>query len=317
MSSPGGHWGSNQYGQQYDPLTGQPLGGSHGAPGQPMRYQGFGAFSQPAQQPPYPGAGGGFPEVQPPRRRGPLIAAISLVAVTVIAIVTTIIVLTTGEDQPQAQTTPPTTTTARPSTSPRTTTSAAPTAANPDLTPVVPGWQVVRVPRRGAVYDVPMDWTLDTPDNIHGIGPPDDPVTMTGVAVYQEGFCPGDPRSYRAITGATARKGPDDQTVADQTLQKFIQHAYTRDGRPPMVVPNPPEHVQLNGGLPAVLASAQITLAAPGPCDPTSAYVSVLATNSDGQGSVVFLAAADQNIPDAIPIDAMKRISGSFRPAPN
>jgi hypothetical protein len=339
MSSPG-NWGSNEYGQ-YDPITGQPVAGNPGAQGQQpgMQYQGFGAFSQPQQPPPpqqppqqqpqqpppqqpYPGMVSGYPAHPAPpsppgKRRGTLIAAIALASVAVIAIVTTIVVLSTNGG---GQAAPPPTST-RPTTQARTTSSApstSATAANPNLTPVVPGWQVATVPRRGAIYDVPPDWELDpNPDNVHGYGPPDDPVTMTGVADYQKGFCPGDANSYRATSGATARKGPDDTTVANETLQKFAALAYTRDGHAPVVVPGPPEQIQLAGGTKtAVRVTAQVMLTAPGPCDSASVAISVLATNSDGQSSVVFITAADQNVPDTVSIDTLKQITQSFRGAP-
>ncbi|MER7016346.1 hypothetical protein ABT324_33385, partial [Saccharopolyspora sp. NPDC000359] len=214
MSSPGGPWGS--HGQQYDPLTGQPMGGAQYS--QPDQYQGFGAYGQPQQpqQPQYPGMVSGFPTPPPKKSRGPLITAITLAAVAVIAIVTTVVVLLipTGRDEAQPQPAP------SPTTTRKTTTTAPPSTANPDLTPVVPGWQVVRVPKRTALYDVPVSgWELDpNPENIQAYGPPEDPVTMTGVADYQVGFCPGDPRSYRATSGVSARRGPDNAAVASETL---------------------------------------------------------------------------------------------------
>jgi hypothetical protein len=333
MSSPG-NWGSNEFGQ-YDPITGQPVAGNPGTPGQQpgLQYQGFGAFSQPQQPPappqqplpqqqPYPGMISGYPAPPAPpsppgKHRGTLIAAIALASVAVIAIVTTIVVLSTNAGRQAA---PPSTST-RPSTQPRTTNSTpntSATTANTKLTPVVPGWQVATVPKRGAIYDVPLEWELDpNPENVHGFGPPDDPVTMTGVANYQRGFCPGDANSYRATSGATARKGPDDTTVANETLQKFAALAYTRDGHAPVVMPGPPEQVPLAGGTRmAVRITAQVTVTAPGPCDAASVAISVLATNNDGQSSVVFITAADQNVPDTVSIDTLKQITQSFRGAP-
>ncbi|GAA4619034.1 hypothetical protein GCM10023108_42240 [Saccharopolyspora hordei] len=293
-------------------MTGQPLGG---APSQPSgtQYQGFGAFTQPPQPPQYPGVVSGFPGPQPPKKsRGPLVAAIALGAVAVIGLVTTVVVLaTSGRDE--AGPPPPQPTTRSTPTS--TATSTAPTtAANADLTPVVPGWQVVRVPKRTALYDVPMDWELDPdPENIHAFGPPDDPVTMTGVADYQVGFCPGDPRSYRATAGATARRGPDDTTVATETLAKFIELAYTRNDVPPVVETGAPENISLPGGIPAVRVTARVTLPNPGPCDSPSVLASVLATNSDGASSVVLLAAADQEVEGAFSAEDLDKLTRSFR----
>ncbi|MEV6226727.1 hypothetical protein AB0L88_02395 [Saccharopolyspora shandongensis] len=329
MSSPG-NWGSNEYGQ-YDPITGAPIaGGPGGSTPQPgAQYQGFGAFSQPQQppqqpqqqhpQPPQQPVHPGYPAqpAPPGKSRGPLIAAIALASVAVIAIVTTIVVLSTSGGPSVASPPPP-----RTSAPTKPTNSAPPPTsgvANPNLTPVVDGWQVVTAPKRGAVYDVPAGpgWKLDpNPENIHAFGPPDDPVTMTGVADYLEGFCTGDPGSFRATTGVSARRGPDDTTVANETAQKLAELAYVRDGNKPLVVLGPPEQVQLTGGIPAVRVTARVTLMAPGPCDSKNAAVSVLATNSDGQSSMVFLAVADQDVPDAIPVDTLNKITQSLRQSP-
>ncbi|MER6988566.1 hypothetical protein ABT337_00145 [Saccharopolyspora hirsuta] len=320
MSSPGGPWGS--HGQQYDPLTGQPMGGAQYQQPDAQQYQGFGAYGQPQpqyqqaqyQQPQYPGMVSGFPTPPPKKNRGPLITAIALAAVAVIAIVTTVVVLLvpTGREEAAPPPQSPTTTRSTP------TSTAPPSAANPDLTPIVPGWQVVRVPKRTALYDVPISgWELDPdPENIQAYGPPEDPVTMTGVADYQVGFCPGDPRSYRATSGVSARKGPDDTAVATETLAKLVQLAHTRDGVPPIVETGAPEHIQLPGNVPAVRVTARVTLPKPGPCDSATALTSVVATNSDGQSSVVLMATADQGVEGALSPEDLDKLTGSLRAAP-
>lgn len=312
MSSPGGNWGPHQPGQRYDPITGQPL---HGNPAgfQPGQYQGFGAFDQHRQQP-YPGMVTGYPG-QRRRRTGMVIAAVSLAAVAVVAIVTTVVVLNSGSrrgpaQRPVASPTTPTTSTSAGSAA---TSSTAPAA----VSPIVPGWQAVPVPKRGAVYDAPQDWTLEKPDNIIGFGPADDPVTMTGVSVYQKGFCPGMPSSYRAIAGSTARKGPSDEAVATQTAQRFADVAYSVGDRKPQVAMGPPEPVRLPGGIAASRVTATVTNPAPGPCDAPTDAVTVIATNNDGQASVVFIATAEQNAPETLPDPGgtLQQMAMSFRRA--
>ncbi|MER7082196.1 hypothetical protein SAMN02982929_03021 [Saccharopolyspora kobensis] len=322
MSSPGGHWGSHESGQQYDPLTGQPVGGAQYPQPDAQQYQGFGAYGQPQQpqyqqyqQPQYPGMPGGYP-TPPKKSKGPLITAIALGAVALIAIVTTAVVLLVPSGQQASPTPPPSPSTTK--STPTRTTTAPPSAANPDLQPVVPGWQVVRVPKRTALYDVPLaGWELDPdPENIQAYGPPDDPVTMTGVADYMVGFCPGDPRSYRATSGVSARKGPDDTTVANETLAKLVQHAHSRDGIAPIVETGAPEHIQLPGNVPAVRVTARVTLPKPGACDAATALTSVVATNSDGQSSVVMMATADQGVEGALSQEDLNKLTGSLRAAP-
>lgn len=265
-----------------------------------MQYQGFGAFGQQQgwQQPPPP----------PKKRRGALIATISISAVVLIAAVTAGVVLTSRGDD-RAQPAPaPTTRSSEVPTSVRT----APPAAQRE--PLVPGWQVAEVPRRSAVYDVPGDWEIDPdPEAVYGYGEPQDAVTVTGVATYRRGFCTGEPNSYRATAGATARRGPDDATVATETSQRFIAKAYGRDGLAPIAEAAPPERIRLPGGMSAVRIDTKVTLPNPQRCDAPVVEVSVMATNNDGAGSVVFIAAADQGIPDAVSPDVLHRISASLR----
>ncbi|MEB3367036.1 hypothetical protein [Saccharopolyspora mangrovi] len=254
-----------------------------GGPWDPrQQYRGFGAFQQP----------------EPPRRkrRGWLITAIVLGAVVLIGAMAAIVVIELRDRR--AAPAPP-----------------APLATTPEIEPVVLGWQAVAVPKRQAAYDVPPDWEVDpNPEDVHAVGPPADAVTLTGVAHQQLGFCPGDDNSFRAMAGASARLGPDNAAVADETLRTFIGHAFTRDGVPPVVEQSPPEQLQLTGGVPATRVNARVTLPAPAGCDARSVAVAVVATNSDGTSSVVFVTAADQDVPGAVSAAVLDRLSASLRP---
>ncbi|TWG08752.1 hypothetical protein [Saccharopolyspora dendranthemae] len=192
----------------------------------------------------------------------------------------------------------------------------APPAPPPTTTaaPAVPGWQVVAVPKRQAVYDVPQDWEIDpAPENVHAVGPPSDAVTLTGVSHQQLGFCPGDDNSFRAMAGVSARLGPDNAAVAGDTLGTFVRHAFTRDAVAPLVEGSPPEQLKLRGGRTAIRINARITLPAPAGCDSRAVAVSVVATNNDGRSSVVFVAAADQDVPGAVTPGTLDEIGGSLR----
>ncbi|TDD05619.1 hypothetical protein E1181_14750 [Saccharopolyspora terrae] len=258
---------------------------SPGGPWEPQRqYRGFDAFQQPQQ---------------PPRRkkRGWLIFALSAGAVVLIGAMAAVLVF--GLRSQQAESQPP-------GPAPLPTTSAE---------PVVAGWHVVAVPKRQAVYDVPQDWEVDpNPENVHAVGPPEDAVTLTGVAHRQLGFCPGDDNSFRAMAGASARLGPDNTAVAGETIGTFVGHAFTRDGVAPLVEQSPPEQLRLGGGLPATRINARVTLPAPAGCDARSVAVTTVATNNDGKSSVVFIAAADQGVPSAVTPETLNAIGGSLRP---
>ncbi|WP_406689159.1 hypothetical protein REH65_23825 [Saccharopolyspora sp. ID03-671] len=256
---------------------------SPGDPRGPQRqHRGFGAFPQ--------------PEPPRPKRRGWLITAVVLGAVVLLGAMAAVVVVGfRGQDAPPEP--------------------AAAPATSSGATPLVPGWQVVDVPKRQAVYDVPQDWERDpNPDAVHAVGPPGDAIGLTGVAHRQRGFCPGDDNSFRAMTGAGARLGPDDNAVAAETAATFIGHAFTRDGHAPTVEQSPPEPLTLTGGVPAARVNAQVTLPAPTGCDARAVAVSVVATNSDGRSSVVLVSAADQGIPNAVTPAALDRVTASLRP---
>ncbi|RRO16061.1 hypothetical protein EIL87_13380 [Saccharopolyspora rhizosphaerae] len=254
---------------------------SAGGPWDPrQQYRGFGAFPQP----------------EPPRRkrRGWLIAASVLGAVVLIAAMAAVVVIGLREQRTAAVPAPP---------------------PSPEASAVRAGWQVVAVPKRGAVYDVPQDWEIDAdPGAVHAVGPPDDAVTLTGVAHQQRGFCPGDDNSFRAMSGASARLGPDDAAVAEETLGTFISHAFTRGGVAPLVEQSPPERLQLTGGVPATRVNARVTLPAPTGCDARSVAVAVVATNNDGTSSLVFVGAADQDVPGGVSETTLHEVSTSLRP---
>lgn len=288
MSTPGGNWNSGQYGQQ-------PYHGSQ----QGMQYQGFGVFSQQTSTPP--------DGPQKPKSNLGAIALVSLGVVAVLVFVTVVVLTANGGNDDNGNHV------AQSSTSPAPTSSATEPVST--ASPVVPDWQVMEVPRRNARYDVPRTWSLESPDNIVGFGEPDDAFTLSGVALYQRGFCPGSPNSYRAIAGATARRGPDDTTVANEALRKFAETAYTVNGQPPEIVPSHPQKVSLSGGREGVLINATLAIPNPGECDSPSVAVSLLAAQNDGNASVVFVVASDQGIPDAVSPTDQRQIVQSFRPA--
>lgn len=349
MSSPGGsgNWGQNEHATYCDPLTGQPIQGGatsgqsqgySGMSGPGMQYQGLGTFDQnqqptpgpgsppPAQQPPpqyqpgqYEAAHQQPGQYQPPtgqRRRAPMIAAISISAAVVIAIATVVFVVNIdGDSNEQAAPATDPSATATSSATPSSTTSSSETSSAyvPAPPPIVPGWQAVTVPKRGAAYDVPADWTLATPDNIVGFGEPDDAVTMRGVAEFQKGYCPNSSGSFRAATGMTARKGSSDAEVATATVQKLAGLVYGANGQVPQVAMGPLQPVN-QGQIHGVLVTATVTHPAPGPCDPPAGLISILAANNSNDGSVVHIGIADQGVPGALPPETLNTIMTSLRP---
>ncbi|GAB3682689.1 hypothetical protein [Saccharopolyspora tripterygii] len=115
------------------------------------------------------------------------------------------------------------------------------------------------------------------------------------------------------MAGVSARLGPDDAAVAGGTLGTFVGHAFTRDAVAPLVEASPPEQLKLSGGRAATRINARVTSPSPAGCDSRTVSVSVVATNNDGRNSVVFVAAADQDVPGAVTPGTLDAIGGSLR----
>ncbi|MEU6129097.1 hypothetical protein ABZ805_07980 [Saccharopolyspora sp. NPDC047091] len=318
MSSPGGPG---------NPENGEPWGGrgSWGAqPGQQggppyqggMRYQGFGTFDRP-QEPTAPPPVAPLPPPPPPspprRNRGPLIALCAAVAVVLVVVVTAVVFGGSGGDDDARAGSAPAPTSAAPETSAATAPgTSAPTSAGPPPEPLEPGWQAVPVPKRNAAYDVPPGWELQSPGSLVGFGETeDDPVTVSGVALYQHGYCPDRSGSFRGLAGATARRGPDAAAIATDMARRFSELAYGADAR---IELTPPQPAVLPGGLPGHKVVATV-FPAPAACGSPSAVVNVLTTDGSGGTAVVHVAAADQEVPDAVTPDVLDRITASVRPA--
>lgn len=58
---------------------------------------------------------------------------------------------------------------------------------------------------------------------------------------------------------------------------------------------------------------ATVTHPAPGPCDSPTVQVNIMATNGDGQTSVVFISLADQQVPGALPVQTLQQMAGTLR----
>ncbi len=204
--------------------------------------------------------------------------------------------------------------TVQPSTTTSTQPSTTPLAVEDVLVdPVVPGWQGVRSPKDGVVYDVPKDWKVLTPGTLIGYER-DGKVTIVkhGVSRYLEGACgeppPGEVPAYRGSVGFVTADSDDPDQVAPAIARKWAEAAATDEaGEAPIAQLSPPEEITVaNGTIPAVTVSATVV--------PEVRVTTVAFTLGDGS-TRLFLMALDQQVPDALDEATAAQMIQSIRPA--
>ncbi|GAA5097541.1 hypothetical protein [Nocardia iowensis] len=291
---------------QAAPQYGQPVAGLY-AP-----QSGFGG--PPHQVPPNHGASG-----PPPSGRGKTLLLIGLVVLLVAAgAVTAVTLAQRGSDNADAQGSSPSmvsalTTSANAEPTPSKTTSAQPTpnGHGRNETPVIPGYQVVVAPDRGAAYDVPAGWTIAPETAIGGFGEPPNAVAGKGYASHGKGYCPGSTRTVSFLTGS---KDPDTAAAATELGTRTAKLAYTAssDGHPAPPVPLE----SLDGSQRGMFVETKgtVTKAKPGCATEYSVYTVAFPTEN---GSFVMVIAADTGVPEAIDTETAKRIFTSIRPHDN
>ncbi|KAA8890873.1 hypothetical protein F3087_06495 [Nocardia colli] len=285
------------------PVYGQPVGGAY-AP-----QSGFGG-PPPQQMPPGHGVGG-----PPPSGRGKAVLLIGLVVLLVAAgAVTAVTLAKRGANNADSQRNSPSMvsalTTSEGAPTPSKTSTAAPTPSSNGRheTPVVPGYQVVVAPDRGAAYDVPAGWVIAPETAIGGYGEPPNAVAGKGYASDGKGYCPGSTRTASFLTGS---KDADSGTAATDLGTRTAKLAYTAsaDARPAPPVPLESLDGTQRGMF--VETKGTVTQAKPGCATAYSVYTAAFPTDN---GSFVMVITADTGVPNAVDADTAKRIFTSIRP---
>ncbi|MFQ6394671.1 hypothetical protein ACLMAJ_14530 [Nocardia sp. KC 131] len=295
--SPVGQFSANQYG------VSQPAYGGYGRP------PGFGG--QPGQQ---------FPHGRGPNGRaggghGKAWLAAAVAAIVVAGGATAaVVVADRGSDDTRAQDTSPSMVSALTTTAGAHPSSPKPSAAEPapggtgtrNEPPVVPGYQVVVAPDRGAAYDVPADWTVASEGTIGGFGEPPNAVVGKGYASEGKSYCPGSTRTVSFLTGS---KESDLASAATEVGTKTAQVAY--HGAPGAPGGGQPLS-SLDGGQQGMFVETKgsIPQAKPGCATEYSVYTFAAPTES---GSFVMVIAADTGIPKAVDAPTAMQIFASVR----
>jgi hypothetical protein len=192
--------------------------------------------------------------------------------------------------------------------------------------PVVAGWKPVVSDDHPFAFDVPPDWTVESPGVIVGFeAPGGELLSLHGVARFKSNFCPHLDVSSRAQAGFTAIRA-DEVTgmreAGEETLLRWAEAAYSSAdfAKQPRVTVTKAQPVQVfGGGVEAMEMTATVRPVEPNACSPPSvaitAVVLPLSADADAMRYHVHLTLADQETADALPAEVTTKIIGSIRRA--
>ncbi|MFI5781384.1 hypothetical protein [Nocardia sp. NPDC051570] len=310
------HFPSNGPGRPLQPERAWQLGATPEQPATQQNWQ-----SSTAQQPPTTGGAqaiGGSDEPPSGRgRKGWILAGVGVVVVAAVAGAVALVSTRHGSDAaaPQAGPTPSMVSaltsarSAAPSTTPRPTTKP-PTSVASASPPLIPGYQTVLVPDRGAAYDIPKDWKIDAVATTT-LGTPPDTVEIAGRATDGENYCP---RSVRSSAFLTLSPQADPAAAAADVGMRM-----TKVGWPTATGANSGKAEQLtslDGQLHGafVETSGGGTAPAPGCAKTFSIYTFAFPSEN---GNFVMTIAADTGVPKAVDKETAKKVLASIRPLPD
>lgn len=192
--------------------------------------------------------------------------------------------------------------------------------------PVVAGWKPVVSDDHPFAFDVPPDWTVESPGVIVGFETPGgDLLSLHGVARYKSNFCPSLDVSSRAQAGFTAIRADEVSGIreaAEETLMRWAEAAYSSAdfAKQPRVTVTKAQPVPVFGGtVEAMEMTATVRPVEPNSCSPPSvaitAVVLPLSADADAMRYHVHLTLADQETADALPAEVAVQIIGSIRRA--
>ncbi|WP_280332862.1 hypothetical protein [Nocardia wallacei] len=235
-------------------------------------------------------------------------------AVVVVALAVTVAMIVSGRNSrdPEAQAGSPSMVSAL--TSGKSTpspTGAAPAPPRPSagpVAPVVPGFQVVSIPERGAAYDVPRDWKID-PVGTAVWGEPPDTVELAGLAQDGENYCPSYTRTNAFLT--LSPRG-DPAAAAADVGARMAKAGWSAAATAGAAEPLDSLDGQLHGAFVETTGSAP----PPAPGCATTFAVYTFAFPSEN-GNFVMTIAADTGVDKAVDKTTAKRVLTSIRPLPN
>ncbi|MEU5420948.1 hypothetical protein ACH4UT_12095 [Streptomyces sp. NPDC020799] len=283
-----------------------------GQPGPPM--------GQPAQTvPQWTGpAGPGGPK--PPRdksKRTTVIAITAAVAVVAAAVITGVVVMKGDGEKTVAKGDPSSAPSSAAPSSPAPSSDAPldnPRGGGAEVKPVIDGWKVVVSSKRHLAFDVPAEWSVDSPGMSVGFsdakGKP--LITMSSPAYYKQGSC--GKNSQKAAAGSKGAQGAkSEESAAKIEAENWLIAGYDQKqtGKLDSTDAKP---FKSDHGITGYAASATVTgVKKTDKCssDGKSWTVTYKDTNDDLATWVLY---ADKGVDDELPDDTVKKIMSSLRP---
>jgi hypothetical protein len=178
------------------------------------------------------------------------------------------------------------------------------------VAPLIPGYQVVRVPSRGAAFDVPTQWRID-PNGTTTWGTAPNTMEIAGLVQDGKGYCPNYVRTNAFLT----MSGQSDPAAAATDIGARLAKIgwSTSTG----TTPHTPEPLtSLDGQLHGSFAETDGTFTPPAPGCAKTYAVYTFAFPSEN-GNFVMTIAADTGVDRSVNKATAKQILASIRPLPD
>ncbi|MEV4320254.1 hypothetical protein [Actinocrispum sp. NPDC049592] len=199
-----------------------------------------------------------------------------------------------------------------------------PLAPKASGTPQVPGWQVIEINNGAALdtdkaYDVPPAWR-PFGGGLVMFGDHNE-VSLVAPSVYKQGYCTGEPKSWRAMAGlmVAQNKGSLENTAA-ATAQLIANTVFTtKDRVQPETFLGDPRPVTMKDNKKGVLVVAKLTIpvTTKDTCGSAKVSIAVLVfeMKNPTDDNATLIAMADQAVPDAVSEEDLQKIVTSFHTA--
>jgi hypothetical protein len=188
--------------------------------------------------------------------------------------------------------------------------------------PQVAGWQPIPINNGGALdtdkaYDVPQGWS-PIAGGLATFGDHNE-LSLVAPAVHKQGYCPADPKSWRAMAGLAVLPNKGNIEIGAAAAAQHIANTVftTQDRVQPETKISEPQPVTVYRNKKAVVVTAKLTIPVTekDKCAAPSVTVAVMMMEPNKEGdaeNVSLVAMGDQNVPEATPEQDLTRIVTSL-----
>jgi hypothetical protein len=188
--------------------------------------------------------------------------------------------------------------------------------------PQVAGWTPIPISNGAALdtdkaYDVPQGWS-PIGGGLATFGDHAE-VSLAAPAIYKQGYCPDNPKSWRAMAGVAVLPNKGNIEVGAAAAAQNIANVVftTKDRVQPETKISDPQPVTVYRNKKGVVVTAKLTVPVTekDTCAAASVTVAVMMLEANKEGdadNVSIIAMGDQNVPEATPEQDLSRIVTSL-----